>query len=847
MSTQERYERLKSIFDRALELSCGAREEFLKKECAGDDSLLREVEALLLYTHAPRSEDEARAGEPGPDDSFLSPLSYSIPGYSIERELARGGQAIVYLAVQESTGGTVAIKVMREGPFADDRERARFDREAKLLSRLDHPNLVRVHDSGMIHGVQYVVMDHISGRSLDEWMQSLHPIEETLWLFLKICEAVNAAHLQGIIHRDLKPGNIRIDDEGEPYILDFGLAKSTDPDAESLGLTMTGHFMGTPAWASPEQAAAQPGMVDIRTDVYALGLILYRMLTGYAPYDTEGSVEHVLGRILHAIPERPRKLRGEIPEEIEAILSKALEKERDRRYQTAGELARDIQRYLSGEPVEAKRISWGYLLRKQIKRHRLRAAAATAFAALVVASAVVASTLYIRAERARSDAESAQQSAEEQRAIAQATAEYLADDILTSFDHHLEGRQATLPDILDRAGAEVGSALAGAPQVEAQIREALAKLYDSVREFPAAVKHQEAAVMLRREAAVVDSLALASSLMLLSHMQNAVGHVDSAGACAREAADLRRLTLGEEHPEYADALTTLAGHYRVMSNYDISDSLYTLALEIHSKHFGDVHPRTYRVRANLASNLYFRQKYAEALLAHEEVLALARRIFDEDDYEVARAKQGLAEMLSSLGRTSEAAALQREVVDRHARVHGEFHHVTIDSKWVLGCYTMPQDPVEAEMLIRESLDGRKRMFPDSEVYFNPYAALCRCLMRQGKYAEAERVLREIEPGVREQGRVSQPYTTSVILLSQSVAAQGRRSEAERILVGWYESARGNPDFRFADRRRALEAIVEFYDGNGKEAQAEPWRAELAELTPPRSPGFHGPPRQCAKP
>ena len=316
------------------------------------------------------------------------PFGDSIPGYSILREIHRGGQGVVYQAVQKATKRKVAIKVMKEGPFADRRDKARFEREVEILGQLNHPFIVGVHDSGDAHGSYYFVMDYISGQPLDVWISSgEHSVEATLGLFVKICEGVNAAHLRGVIHRDLKPGNIRIDAAGEPHILDFGLAKTAAASDVSM-MTVTGQFMGSLPWASPEQAEAIPGKIDIRTDVYSLGVILYQMLTGKFPYEVIGSMRDVLDHILKAEPVRPSTIRKQINDEVETIVLKCLCKERERRYQSAGELARDVGHYLAGEPIEAKRDSTLYILKKSLRRYRLPVGIGAAIAVLITATAV---------------------------------------------------------------------------------------------------------------------------------------------------------------------------------------------------------------------------------------------------------------------------------------------------------------------------------------------------------------------------------------------------------------------------------------------------------------------------
>lgn len=324
-----------------------------------------------------------------------------IPGFRIVRKLSEGGQGVVYVAVQKSTQRKVAIKLMREGVFASRSDRARFDREVKVLARLNHPNIVTILDSGTGPGGQHLVMDYIAGPPLDEYIQSPNAsrsINETLQLFKKICLAVSAAHLAGIIHRDLKPSNILIDSVGEPHILDFGLARVPLSDSEASMMTMTGQFIGSMPWASPEQAEGMPEKIDVRTDVYSLGIILYQILTGGFPYEITGSMGDVLERIMRTEPRKPSTLRRQINNEVDTIVLKCLSKERERRYQSAGELARDLQHYLSGQPIEAKRDSFGYLMRKQLMRHKVPVAVGIGFIAVILIGLVTSVTLWRRAE-----------------------------------------------------------------------------------------------------------------------------------------------------------------------------------------------------------------------------------------------------------------------------------------------------------------------------------------------------------------------------------------------------------------------------------------------------------------
>jgi tetratricopeptide (TPR) repeat protein len=353
----------------------------------------------LVRTAVLRGRAAVAGGSGGDSDRQPPQLPPDVfSGYEITGEIERGGQGIVYRAIQKATRREVAIKVMKEGVFAGQNDRARFEREVYTLGQLNHPNIVTIHDSGEAAGHFFYTMDYVHGRPLDEYMAAEpRGVKETLQLFVKICDAVNAAHLRGVIHRDLKPGNIRVCDDGEPRILDFGLAKVTVGQEDTPAMTVTGQFLGSLPWASPEQAEGIPAHIDVRTDVYALGMILYQMLTGHTPYPVTGSMRDVLENVLHAEPVRPGVWRRALDSDVETITLKCLSKERERRYQNAGELAADVRRYLCGEPIAARGDSSWYLLTKMVKRHRGPVAVAMGLVLLLAGGFVAMSMLYARA------------------------------------------------------------------------------------------------------------------------------------------------------------------------------------------------------------------------------------------------------------------------------------------------------------------------------------------------------------------------------------------------------------------------------------------------------------------
>ncbi|HXU46378.1 MAG TPA: serine/threonine-protein kinase, partial [Thermoanaerobaculia bacterium] len=398
--TPERWQRVQDLLEVAFERSEDERGAFLAESCGEDEALRSEVEAMLaLETELGDFIETPVFDLPG--DSGLEPGSRLGP-YRIVSELGRGGMGAVYLAERADSEyeKKVAIKLLKRGLDTDELIR-RFRGERQILARLDHPNIGRLLDGGTTgDGRPYLVMDYVVGRPIDAYCSERNlPLPERLRLFGQVCRAVHFAHQNLVVHRDLKPGNILVTADGSPKLLDFGIAKLIEDDAEPFA-TVAALKMMTTEFASPEQVRGEP--VTTATDVYSLGALLYRLLVGRSPYRpvTEGRAA-LAEAVCEQTPIRPSLAAAEGPEadrdagkrlrgDLDNIVLRALQKDPARRYESAEQLASDVQRHLDGLPVLARPDSLGYRVGKFVNRHRMGVGLAAAALVAVLAFAIVA-------------------------------------------------------------------------------------------------------------------------------------------------------------------------------------------------------------------------------------------------------------------------------------------------------------------------------------------------------------------------------------------------------------------------------------------------------------------------
>ncbi|MCX5651455.1 MAG: serine/threonine-protein kinase [Planctomycetota bacterium] len=333
-----------------------------------------------------------------------------IPGYRLGDEIHRGGQGAVFKAEQLATRRACAVKMLLGGRFASATQRVRFEREVEVVAALRHPSIVTLYESGISrHGEPWFAMELVDGERLDEHVRRLGlGARAVAALLQRVADAIAYAHRRGVIHRDLKPGNILVDHDGVPRVLDFGLARAERPDEQTnpgSGTTLAGEFLGTFAYAAPEQLAGDPAAIDSRCDLYALGVVFYECLTGKRPFDGAKSIGELVIQKTMRTPERPSALAPGIDRDFDVIALRLLASDPSQRYETADALAEDLARSLDGRPILAREDSLTYVVRRNLRRHWIATTAGVVVLATIVVSGIALAVLYANAESARERAE----------------------------------------------------------------------------------------------------------------------------------------------------------------------------------------------------------------------------------------------------------------------------------------------------------------------------------------------------------------------------------------------------------------------------------------------------------
>ncbi len=778
-------ERVARLFDQAVELPPEGRAAFLDQACAGDDELRREVESLLRADDGATAFLETPAAEAAGDlfqtPAETPPPEHQIGTYRIIDTLGVGGMSVVYRAEQEHPRRTIALKVIKPG-LATPATLRRFELEAQVLARLQHPGIAQVYEAGTADtgaGRQpFFAMELIDGLPLNEFADR-HQLgtRQRLALLAKVCDAVQHAHQKGIIHRDLKPANILVDQTGQPKVLDFGVARVTDADIQVTTLhTDVGQLVGTIPYMSPEQIAGDPAELDTRSDVYALGVVCYELLAGCLPHD----VRH------KSIPEAARVIREEDARllssankvfrgDVETIVAKALEKDKSRRYQSVSALTADIRRYLSDEPIAARPPTTIYQLRKFAKRNRALVGGVLAVLAALILGLVGTTWQAIAATQQRREAA-------RQAQVARAVIRFLDEDLLGSVDPHIaRGREITVREVFDLAAKRAAGAFPDQPLVAAALHNTIGRVYYHLGVCDVARPHLEQALETRRRLlgdADPDTL---QSMHNLASCQEDQAEYDQAEALLRQVLDVRRQVLGPEDPEtlvsqndlalllitlarYAEAeallvpaleaqrrvvgdedvntlisQNNLALMYEDLGRYDEAATLFVQTLDAQCRTLSEDHPKTLITMGNLARVYDCQSRPAESEALFLETLERMRRVLTDEHSETLTVMNNLALLYVHQGRYDEAGSLWRLVLEINRRVHGEDHPDTLTTMQNLGVLCRKQGRYEeAEPLYLQSLGIlRRKLGAEHPQTLKMEGNLALLYKAMGRYEEAE--------------------------------------------------------------------------------------------------------------
>ncbi|HEY0777521.1 MAG TPA: serine/threonine-protein kinase [Gemmatirosa sp.] len=884
--------RAETIFDEVTAVPPTERRAAVDRLCVGNAALAADVFALLdgdaagvrlldggiAATARALLDDAAGSDRPVPDVPFGP--------YRAVRYLNAGGMGVVYRA-EHDDGTVVALKVLRDATLSPAR-RERFAAEQRTLARLHHPNIARLYDAGTLaDGTPWIAMEYVDGDDLIGYCRQRDcPMPERLRLFRAVCEAVQYAHEQMIVHRDLKPSNILVAAGGAPTLLDFGIAKSLDPD-DARDPTRTGFRLLTPAYAAPEQFRGDDTGAAI--DVYALGVLLYELVTGRLPFDVAGrSPGEAEAMILTREPERPSVVArramvhagsdartGRLSpvagvsraewDDLDVLCLTAMRKEPARRYRTVLAFMQDVDRYLRHQPLAAQPDTLGYRGAKFVRRNWRPLAAA--MAVLLLVSGLVS---FYTVRLATSRNEALAEAARAQRVL------HLLRDMVSGGDEETGPADTLRVITLVRRGVQQLPDLAGDPAVQADMYETLGRVEQALSEFPAADSLLGAALARRRAYFGPNSPEVTASLIALGELRDAqarhadaerllrtglararrqfapddptvadatlalgvaLQHADAYDESTRvlgEAVRIREAT-GRESRDLALALTELANTHFYAGRLDVADSLDRRVLAIDERLVGPRHPWIADDLINLGAVAYERQHYAEAERLDRRALDVTRAFYPEAHYKTASNLYMLSKSLVEEGKYDEAGTLLREALAIQRWVFGPVHTRVANVLNGLGRLALARDSAAAALgYYRQAAAVYRAVSPSGSAFLGvALANMASAESRLRHYASADSLFRE---ALAVYARVLPPRAPNIaiarIKLGGTLLLERRYAEAAVETRAGYDvlAQQRDPPARWL--RSARTDLVAEYEAMHDSTSAGRFRAELAVLPAP---------------
>ncbi len=737
-SAGDDWQRVEALFYAARELAPSARPAFLDRACGADAALKLEVQSLLdssdkTLGFLQASVLEAARGLNVSNEDFSA--ERHVGAYRLLRVLGEGGMGRVYLAARADDlyRQQVAIKLMHPGLGQAQRMIARFAAERQILANLNHPNIARLLDGGVDDGLPYFVMEYVDGAPIDSYCrrQNLRT-EDRLRLFTTVCAAVEYAHKNLVVHRDIKPGNILVSHEGMPKLLDFGIAKLLDPEAGEPA-TRTTERMMTPEYASPEQVRGD--RVTTSTDVYALGVLLYELLSGSRPFHFETASPIEMARAIceqeptapsitsQAHPESaPPDAAKELGGDLDNIVLMAMRKEPARRYASVSQLAEDIEAYLDGYPVHARTDTWKYRSGKFVRRHKASVTAAIVIAVALVGFSIGMGVLARRAQR--------------ERTAAEREAQFLNSIFQSTTPAQTKGKQITGRELLDQGAARAEMEFSGEPQLQATLFDNIGRAYMGLGVYDKAVLLLQRAYDLKRKTQG-DTLDTANTEDGLATARRLSSEFKQAEPLFRDALAIRRNKLGPTHPLVAESMSNLGECLYWEEQNREAESLLRNALDIQRSR----QPQSDAIGATenyLALVLERKGQFSTASELLRNALAIQARAEGTDSPDYANSLHNLAGTLIDAGDLFGAEAMDRQALALRRKINGEGHPDLVYPLNNLGFVFLERgDWAGATPFLQEGLSIQRKMSTNDPRLAGELNNWARMLQEKGDYKQAQ--------------------------------------------------------------------------------------------------------------
>ncbi|MCG8408672.1 MAG: serine/threonine-protein kinase [Phycisphaerales bacterium] len=863
--TPEEFKRAEELFQTARKLDPSERGAFLKQASVNHEALEQRVKAMLkehdrppefLKTSNIKEGQTLKTSESSRANCLEFNVGQRVDGYTIVRKIAEGGMGTVYQAEQEKPKRTVALKIIRP-LYASEQMLRRFELEAEVLGRLQHPGIAQIYEAGTAdtgRGPQpFFAMEFIRGQTLLKYTTEKQlGIRQRFELVARICDAVHHAHQKGVIHRDLKPSNILVVDEGaegprdrgiqgrpssvsssvprplgpsnpssvQPKILDFGVARATDGDIQRTTLeTEVGQLIGTLPYMSPEQVSGDSRMLDTRSDVYSLGVILYELSAGRVPYEVRNhSIPEAIRRIREEEPSRLSSIDARLRGDIETIVAGALEKDKARRYQSAAELAADIRRYLCDQPIVARPPSAIYQLRKFAKRHKAVVGGMVAVFVALAVGIVAEHRQRVAAERLRLDAVA---SRDESQAVT---------DFLISMLEAPEqrGKEVTVQQVLDRAAGTVEQQFTDRPIVAAKLHHTIGRTYFGLGLDAQAEPHLQTALDLNRRHLGDAHENTLKSMNAMAVLRLEQLRFDEAEPLCQEVVDRRRETLGETHAYTLNAMNTLAAVFEQQSRVDEAESLRLDMLNFARK---GKEPAVILISSHTLAAFYMRQEqYEKAEPILRDALNEAPHVLEEKYSHTLEAMHQLGTLYLKQKRYDEAVKILKETLKNKEQLLGEDRPSTMMTVVELGrLYEALGRYEEAEPCFLKALSVRRRQFgEDRPEVMQSIHDLADFYLLQGRLGEAEPLYREtLERSRRLLPKGRRYQIASLINLGRLLVPQRRYKEAEEALLEAHEILEIHSKKDAGIKVMAIQSLVRLYEAWDRPQTAAEWQAKLS--------------------